>query len=73
MHDHPTSDHSGHDMSNMAASATHLPHRLLHRRILGLILATVLGWGKRHDTAVAIALAFASATPCPPCPCCAPA
>lgn len=56
MHDHAT---SGHDMSNMAASATlHCLTGCSIGEILGLILATVFGWGNVTSTAVAIALAF---------------
>ena len=59
MHAHPTPDHPAHDMSNMAASAT-LPclTGCSIGEILGLILATVFGWGNVTSTAVAIARAF---------------
>ena len=59
MHDHTPSNHAGHDMSNMAASATlHCLTGCSIGEILGLILATVFGWGNVTSTAVAIALAF---------------
>ncbi|HBH55884.1 MAG TPA: DUF4396 domain-containing protein [Kocuria sp.] len=46
-------------MSNMAASATlHCLTGCSIGEILGLILATVFGWGNVTSTAVAIALAF---------------
>ncbi|CAL8900498.1 DUF4396 domain-containing protein [Kocuria varians] len=66
-HDH--ADHSGHDMSGMAASATlHCLTGCSIGEILGLILATIFGWGNVTSTAVAIVLAFVfgytlSATP----------
>ncbi|WP_260849435.1 DUF4396 domain-containing protein [Kocuria marina] len=52
MHDHAPSNPAGHDMSNMAASATlHCLTGCSIGEILGLILATVFGWGNVTSTA----------------------
>ena len=59
MHDHAPSNHAGHDMSNMAASATlHCLTGCAIGEVLGMVLATWWGWGDLASIALAVALAF---------------